>query len=413
VKTYVLDAMIALGLIAAVPRLVAMRWRWYACLLATAAAIVTVSLSVFALVATLTALAVVAIAGRTDRWLRFATTAMVALVSGVFLIAVQRTYNGHALYLYWTVTADAYVHVSANPLRFAGNVLTHVMRTGAAFPGGPTWFAGSAALVAIAGIIVAAATKHRSSQQLRARYVALLVLVALIGSIAKKFVFGPTLPGVRVALWMLPILALGLAITLQFARAGLHARPAQHAFDGFVYVLAAAVLLSTLLATPQRYRHPGPQSATRSIESQLGPHDAVFIVAGAVYSYADETRLRVRLKATPADLNSFTPIIEDPRVHDLAFAPGTARVVTPADQALIRATLAPGTAHIFVYDDDPRPLRALYSALTQRSVAEGFTKRATRFGSVRVLIYSNSASLRENSLRSPSRVPRSAPRGGS
>jgi hypothetical protein len=346
------------------------------------------SSSVFALVATVTALAIVALEGGTERLLRVVTALLVALGGGLLVLAVQRTYSGHALYLYWRFTADAYVQFSANPLRLGANIVSHVVRTGAAFPGGPTWLAGCAALVAIVGVIVAAVSRRRSSQQLRARYIASLILVALIGSIAKKFVFGPRLSGVRVALWMLPILALGLAITMQSVRTRL-CRTAKHAFDGVVYLTAAAVLLSAVLAAPRHYRHPGPASATSWIESQLGPHDAVLIVAGAVYSYAAATRLRVRLKATPKGLNSFVPIIRDPRVHDLAFRPGHARVVTSADRRLINATLASGSARVFVYDDDPRPLSALYLPLEQQAFAQGYTKSTRRFQTARVITYSN------------------------
>src|SRR5205823_13801175 len=121
--------------------------------------------------------------------------------------------NVAALHAYWRDVWDGYVELSANPIRFVEDIFRHVARTGYVYPGGTGIFAGAVAGIAIASIGIAALRARRADDRLRARYAGMLVLVTLGASITGSFVFGPKPPGgSRVALWMLPVLALGVAI---------------------------------------------------------------------------------------------------------------------------------------------------------------------------------------------------------
>jgi hypothetical protein len=386
VKTYVLDAIIVLGITAIVPRLVGMRWRWSTSVVAVVVGAAVSSVSVFALVSTVTAFGFVALESRRDRVLRVTTALTMIVFDGIFLIAVQRTYNGRVLERYWTGVADAYVGFSANPFRLGGSIVQHVLRTGPAFPGGPSVLAGTAAAVAVAGIIVAAASRHHSSQQLRARYVGLLLFLVLIGSIARKFVFGPTRAGLRVSLWMLPILAFGLAITLHSARGLPNRRTATQAVDGIMYAVALGVLVSAVSATPIRYPTSGARSATRYVESNLGVHDVVLIIGTGVYAYTVDSSLHVRLIATPKEIIGFAPVVDDPRVHSINFTPSPREL--PAADHVIKTSIGARTERVFVYEVAlPNSPKALNAHLHVRLMGLGFTESARTFDSVHVQVW--------------------------
>jgi hypothetical protein len=323
IKTYAFDPLIVIGLVVAVSVLARVRWRWPTALAWVASAILISSFSGFAFVATAVAGVILVLYAKSDRVIRIVAVAAQALGQVTLFAAMQQAAgrqleeleaNQEKLY-------DGHVTFSWNPLRFGGEVIEHLRRLAVVFPGGPGWWLTTFALIAVAGLVLAAFTKRQS---VPARYLALILLVAFIGGVVGRFPFGPTSPddgsaiftrGERSTLWLIPVLAVGLAAALQSLR-GLAAKSSRLrlGFDIVVYALAGIVVATALKdATP--YPFPGSKSATSFVESDLHRRDVVLISQASVWPYAVESKLGVSILGRPETINGFIPRFADPRLH--------------------------------------------------------------------------------------------------
>jgi hypothetical protein len=316
VKTYVVDVIIVLGLAVLVPVLARYSWPWYAGATWFAGAIVVSSFSAFALIATSVAGIVLVLHSRADRTVRvFAVGAQLVTTLGL-VTAMQRTYNPHVIAIYWEQKLDGFLDVDLNPFQFAAQVLKHLTRVATVFPGGSTWWAALSVFAASVGLLtIAWAGRHA----VRARFLLLVALVALVGGVLNKIPFGPkTGPpamGGRVTLWLVPVMAIGLAATLQLTqRLVASSSGLRIGFNVIAYALATVVVITALARDTSPYPFPGSKSATRFIESELGKHDAVFVVPGGRYSFALETKLKLTLRAQPERNVGFAPRPEDRRL---------------------------------------------------------------------------------------------------
>jgi hypothetical protein len=323
VKTYVFDPLIVIALAAAIPVLARVRWRWPIALAWVASAIMISSFSGFAFVATAVAGVILVLYAKSDRVVRLIAVAAQAVGQLALFAAIQQAAgrqleeleaNQEKLY-------DGHVTFSWNPLRFGGEVIEHLRRLAVVFPGGPGWWLTTFALIAVAGLVLAAFTKR---QGVSARYLALVLLVAFVGGLAGRFPFGPTSPddisslfsrGERSSLWLVPVIAVGLAATLQYLR-GLTAKVSKLrlGFDLVVYALAATVLVTALHSAPP-YPFPGSKSATAFVESEVRRDDVAIISPISVFPSAVESKSRVSILDRPNTVNSFIPGFADPRVH--------------------------------------------------------------------------------------------------
>jgi hypothetical protein len=390
VKTYVFDPLIVISLVVVVASLARVRWRWPTAVAWAAGAILISSFSGFVFVATAVAGVILLLHAQSDRLVRISAVAAQAVGQLLLFAAMQQTAgrqlaeleaNQETLY-------DAHVTFSWNPLRFGADALEHYRRLAIVFPGGPGWWLTACALVALAGLLVAASTNRQS---VAARYLLLILLVAFVGGVAGRFPFGPKSPddlstlftrGERATLWLLPVIAVGLATALQLLR-GLTVKGSRFrlGFDVVVYGVAVTVVATALRDAPP-YPFPGSKSATAFVESEIHHNDAVLLSPISVFSYAVESKSAVSIVGRPETVNSFIPSFADPRLHPtgpISDSPGT------PDQ--IRSWVD-GADRVFFYDTFPGFGQRKVDAIENTLRAVGFQKvRLKKFGAAQVVIW--------------------------
>ena len=317
-RSYTIDLLIVLGLVMILPALVRMRWRWYVGVAWVVGAMVMAFFSGFALGAAAVAGAFIVLRPTRDLPVRAVAVGTQAAASIALFVAEGRTYDVATTQSVYGHTWDAYPHFHLNPIEFGNEALIHLRRVAEVFPDGPPWLAMICGLAALAGLALAA-TGGR--QVIRARYLAALIAVTFIGSLFGDLPFGPKeanplSDGGRVSLWLVPVIAFGLAVVLHAIRRLLaRQRPLGIAFDVASYAGAIAILVSALAATTLQYPFPGAHSAAEFVESQLGPQDQVLIPTNANWSFAAETSFKSGIDATPWDLEGFQPNYPDSRLH--------------------------------------------------------------------------------------------------
>jgi hypothetical protein len=390
VKTYVFDPLIVISLVVVVASLARVRWRWPTAVAWAAGAVLISSFSGFVFVATAVAGVILLLHAQSDRVVRLLAVAAQGLGQLILFMAMQQAAarqledleaNQEALY-------DAHVTFSWNPLRFGADALEHYRRLAIVFPGGSGWLLTTCALFAFAGLVVAAFTQRQS---VAARYLLLILVVAFVGGVAGRFPFGPESPddlstlftrGERATLWLLPVIAVGLATALQLLR-GVTAKGSRSrlVFDVVVYGVAVTVMATALRDAPP-YPFPGSKSATAFVESEVNQNDAVLLSPISVYSYAVASRSAVSIVGRPETVNSFIPRFADPRLHPtgpISDLPGT------PDQ--IRSWVD-GADRVFLYDTFPGFGQRKVDAIENTLRAIGFQRvRVKKFGAPRVVIW--------------------------
>ena len=322
VKTYVFDVLVVLGLTVLLPRLARRSWTWHVGALWFAAAALTASISAFALLAVAVAGAILVLHPASDRMVRLLAVAAQAVAHVVYVTAVERTYNGRDVSLRIQESYDSFLDFDPNPVAFGREVLERLSRIVIVFPGGENWWAPLCLLVALVGLVVAALTPRRS-ESLRARFLLLIVLIALAGGLAEKVPFGPVqgkaFSGGRFTLWLLPVIAVGLAAGLHRLRGTLFARRGLAAgFDAAGYLIAVVVVVAAIGYDTPRYPQPGAKQATQFVETHLGRNDVAFIMPGGDYPFSVDAGYRVGLRAQPHRIVGFAPVFDDPRLEIIA-----------------------------------------------------------------------------------------------
>lgn len=386
VKTYTIDVLIVLGLAVIVPRFAQLKWRWQTGVAWTAAAVVVASFSPFALIAVAAAGAIIVLHPTSDLRLRIIAIGAQAVACLALLIAEGRTYEVAPIEAQWRQSWDAFLTFSPNPIRFGDEVLVHLRRVAEMFPGGPGWFAMLCILAALVGL---AAIAWRGRQAIRARYLLLILGAAFLGGLFGKFPFGPTVgteisSGRRVSLWLIPVVAIGLAAALQGLRGLLADRRALRVgFDTAAYLATAAILVSALADKALSYPWPGATSATHFVESQLGRHDAVLIPWPGHFSFAVDSDLSDGVQARADYAIGFWPMFPDPRLHLTGVgteAPTPGRV----------AAAVKGADRVLVYIPDPfnSVERESEAAYARALPPLGFERRPiVHFGTARVEVW--------------------------
>ena len=121
--------------------------------------------------------------------------------------------------------------------------------------------------------------------------------------------------GERSTLWLIPVLAIGLAACLQLVRrAAGWSRWMRIGFDVCVFVTAALVLHSAIHERALPYAFSGSKEATRYIEQHAGPEDVIILPGPSTMTYAVETSSHVTLRPTPTAGIGFAPRFADRRV---------------------------------------------------------------------------------------------------
>jgi Dolichyl-phosphate-mannose-protein mannosyltransferase len=327
------DVLVVLVLVVLVQRLARTRWRWPTATLWVLAAILLSSNSLFALVAVAVAGLVLLVHPASDLKVRGPAIGLQAAATGALGLAIVGSYNSQAVEMEWRSIWDAFLTFYPNPLRFGAEVLHHLTRIAQVFPGGPGWFATLCMLVAIGGLIIEA---WRGPRAIVARYLLLVLAVAFVGGALGKIPFGPEVAdpistGGRASLWLVPVMAVGLAAVLQRVRSSIPLSGFPIALDIVACAGAAVTLGFALEATPLPYPFTDTQPAVSFAESHLGRRDALLLPFAATASFpgwnpaatsfAAESHFAFLSKADTTGTLGFTPRFNDPRIHDVGVRP--------------------------------------------------------------------------------------------
>jgi hypothetical protein len=319
-KPYVIDTLVVLGIAVVLPRLDRATWRWPLALGWVAGALVLSSLSSFALVATAVAGLVLLAGSRADRVVRVMAVGLQGVACLAYLGSTRDLYNVDAVEDFWRMRNDAFPEFTWNPFGLIVELGQHARRVAEAYPGGPDWLPLLWFGAALAGLIVASV---RGRDRVRARYLVLVLLAAVVGGFARMLPFGAINGGViadggRVSLWLIPPVALGLAVSLELvrSRAGSLSR-GRVVVDVTLYVVAAAVTVSALSDPRSTYPVHGSVAATELVESKLGLGDVVLMLPSSRWEYASSSELDTGLEQDPKLMTGFDARFNDPRVHIL------------------------------------------------------------------------------------------------
>ena len=370
VKTYTIDILIVLALALIIPRLTQIRWRWSTSLAWIVVGAVLAFWSGFGLLAVAVAGVIIVLHSTSDFRLRVVAVAVQEAICLVLLAAENHAHEVGVIRDRFRANWDAFIDFN-NPIHFAGDSFVHFRRVGEYFVGASHWLAGLCIVLAVVGLWIAA---WRGRQAVRARYLLLLLLAVFIAGVAGKFPFGPSQgslynSGGRVSLWLIPVVAIGLAAALQGLR-GILPERLPRLFDAAAYVAAAAILVVAFSRDAVEYPFPGGHSATQFVQSRLGEGDAVLLGYGSSWSYATESGLHSGIQRVPDSYIGFVPTFEDPRVHLLPTSIDPQHVAPEVSQV----------DRVFVYYGEP-PYPAYEARRTQLAStlgAIGFRQQPTR-----------------------------------
>ena len=185
VKTYNFDVLIVLGLALAVWHLARWHWRWSTAVAWFAGSIVVGSFSSIALIATSVA-GLILVAHSNDDRKRRAPAVAAQLVLLLALYTVFSSTYSHERIRYYFERWGGFIDFDPNPVTFGRDVFDHFWHVADVFPGRiPTL----ALALAGVGLLVAA---WRGPLAVPARFLGLMVIVAVGGSLVDVIPFGPS-----------------------------------------------------------------------------------------------------------------------------------------------------------------------------------------------------------------------------
>jgi hypothetical protein len=306
VKSYTFDALIVLGLALAVWYLAPRHWQWFTAVAWFGGSVVVGSFSSIALIATSVAGLILVVHSSDDRKQRAAAVAAQLVLLLTEFSAFSRTYNREALSDYFHERGGS-VDFDPNPVTFGKDVFNHFWNVADVFPGGiPTL----ALALAGAGLLMAA---WRGPLAVPARFLGLMVVVAICGSLVHVIPLGPPREFGRVSLWLVPVTALGMGAALDRARRHIAARiTLRVGFDAIAGVGAVLILISSF-----GNGHPYPasaRSAVREVMAESRPEDGVVVTKYARYIFALYAGTPVGLQPSRNVSIGFRPTFADPRV---------------------------------------------------------------------------------------------------
>jgi len=129
VKDYTIDVLIVLALALIIPRLTAIRWRWWTALAWLGAAAVLAFWSSFGLIAVAVAGPIIVLHPTFDFKLRVVAVALQESLCVVLLAAENNSHDVAALQEQFRTTWDAFIDFDG-PIQFAGDAFVHIRRVG-------------------------------------------------------------------------------------------------------------------------------------------------------------------------------------------------------------------------------------------------------------------------------------------
>jgi hypothetical protein len=307
VKTYNFDVLIVLGLALTVWYLARQHWETSTAVAWFVGSTAVGSFSSIALIATGVAGLILVLHSFGDRKRRMAAVAAQAVVALTLFAASSRTYSQARIRGFFAAR-EGYIDFDPNPITFGREVFNHFWHVADVFPGGVPALA-----LALAGVGLVGAA-WRGPLAVPARFLGLMVVVAVGGGVLELIPFGPPRANGRVSLWLVPVMALGLCAALELFRRRVVARTALRVgFDAVVCIAAVLVLISSFGAD-----HPypaGARSAIRQVMAEAGPDDAIVMTNWTSFSFALYAGTRVGLRPTPERSIGFLPTFADQQLH--------------------------------------------------------------------------------------------------
>jgi hypothetical protein len=318
VKAYTSEVLFVLVVIVVVPWLARRSWGVATAVAWVVGSMLVASFSSFTMLVTVGAAVILVLHRQNDVRLRVAAVAAQAVGVVALLAAVDRTHSAEPVTTYFD-GFQAFISLSANPVTFGSDVFRHLTRITEVFPGGPAWF--RAACVVLVSVGLVAAALGRGRRAIAARLMIVLVLLAFAGALMHRVPFGPSSDPqgldrpLRVTLWLVPIVAFGLAVVLQRVRRAVAQRSSRMkvGFDALAFSCAVVLLL-----TPIGVHRPYPDgwlAGTRDVMDTIGPHDVAFIQWRTAFSFAFNTDVPARIQAMSDTDVGFAPRFLDTRLH--------------------------------------------------------------------------------------------------
>jgi hypothetical protein len=370
-KTYQIDLIVVAAVAMILPRLVRTRWSSRMAALWVVATVLLGTLSGYALLITAIAGVVLVWYAAGDRRTRVVAVALQLLVQLAYFRFISTTYAAASLRRWWQ-HQNGFIDLDPNPAVTAGNLLLHFRRMLAVFPGGGPALTTVMVIVVIVGLVFAA----RSHSAIAARFLVLLLLVAVVAGTVQLLPFGPG-PGWwlgRLSLWLVPVTAVGIAELAHRARS--RGGPKLRAvFDAAAYTFVVVLVVVSVTHVP-RYWFTGSHSAVAFIDANLGRDDILILNKYSSYAYANETDSRVNVR------------------HDARTQTGTRldldhRVVPVERPALVRRLPArlPRTRLVIVFNGTPWHFVSNDAADRELRVAGFRPAYYLTFGGTRVVLW--------------------------
>lgn len=353
IKAYALDTLWVLVLVLVVPWLAKRSWRWPLAAGWVVAAIIIGGFSGYTLVATATATIVLVLHPAGDLAVRIAALLSQGALQLFYFVIVRSRVDVTELNGMLANYYDAHMSFSWNPLKLAPEIWEHLHRVAEVFPGGSgTWLA-ITTLVAFCGLGVATIRALTSAEELAARLLLLLVIIAFVGSFLGQIPFGPSnsvdlSPGGRHMLWLVPAIAFGLAAVAERGRLYIGRVAALRvSFDGLALAAAATMLIAGYKPAPPA-PFGGSESATKFIEASMRDGDLVIITNTSAFAHAVSSSKQLELVPTPYHQIGFAPVFEAPQIQVVgqwAVQPGFSKELRSqaqrADRVLVHITEPP------------------------------------------------------------------------
>jgi hypothetical protein len=308
VKTYTFDVLVIVGIALAAWHLASRTWRTSMAVAWVTVSIVIASFSSIGLIAVAVVALILALHPSGDRQIRVISAGAQLLAVAALYLAASRTYNYESIHGFFA-SRGGFIEFDPNPVAFGREVFNHFWNVADVFPGGLPTMALAAGAV---GLLVAA---WRGCVVVPARFLLLMVIIAVGGSVVGLVPFGPPRFLGRVSLWLVPCMALGLCTALDLVRRRIATRGGawRTGFDTVAWIGTVLVLVSSF-GTEHPYP-AGARAAIREVMTQAGPDDAVVITWPTRYSFALYADTPVRLRLTPERQISFLPVFGDHRLH--------------------------------------------------------------------------------------------------
>ena len=376
-KTYAVDPLVILAIAAALPRVTKRRWSWrYAVGWLVVAGIVG-TYSVFAAVAFAVAAVIVVLHPQGDRRVRIVTVGVQGLAQLAYLTWVRSSFNTSRLGNDWDVMYDGYARVGGSPTASVADFARHLGRAVSVFPGGTGWPAVALGLVVLFGLAHAA---RGGRNVLVARFLGMMLALAIIGSYLEIIPFGPSnsgaLTGGRAGLWLIPSLAFGLA---EAVRVGLSAWPTDRSIGGLVSLAVALVVAGSIIASTYSdaapYPAPGAGSAARFVDGERAHGASVVLTSTALYPFFASSTTPISIQPTPDGVIGFVPQSLDHQVAVANQPLRTIKAIDGADEVVVYEAVA-GFADV--------ELKRLSTTLTEEGLRPAGDRR---FGWARVQIW--------------------------